>query len=526
MTAPQNLLALAIAAQTAGRSAEALGLFEKALAEGAPSEECQLQIAHALQGMRRFDDAVTRYREVLQSKPQNVAARVGLARSLDKLNRWAEAVEEFRAALRLDASRTDVKLALGVCLLRLERATEALPVFESRLGEDPEDRIALLGKSIALHQTGRRDEAGEIYDWLVAREPAMAQVFATFGVRNVPSSPPEPQERTARWSPAVLHGLIAASFAEGDHESAEQYCVELTALAPDSYEAWFNLAVARHCLSRMSEAAVACERAIQLRPGSAQAQLGLAVLRHASGDLAGASDCYEKALQLDRDSETALWNLGLLREQQRDPRAAEQLYRRLVEVNQSSADAWFRLGFTRLECGEFLGSVAAYETCLRLRGSWPEASYNLGLAYWRLGKRDLVRGRLEAALDAPSTGEAARRALASLAIDNRDNAEALAWHLELVRHGDRSADVRYNTALLRHLSGNLAAAIDLYEQVLEIDPNCVDALVNLCAAQKATGDFHRASISWERALRLRPEVADEYFDRFGWFEQQAGSPSA
>jgi tetratricopeptide (TPR) repeat protein len=324
-------------------------------------------------------------------------------------------------------------------------------------------------------------------------------------------------------APAVLQGLISAALAGGDNEAAERHSAHLSAVSPDCYEAWFNLGVARQRLGRHSEAGAAYERAAQIRPDSPQAHLGLAMARHASGDAGGAIKSYERALELDPDLEAALWNLGLLREAQGEMRAAEELYGHLIELTPAAAEAWFRLGYVRFECGDSRGSVAAYESCLRLRSPWPEASYNLGLDYWRLGNHSLAQKTLEAALDPQKSPERVWRALAAVAVDSRDCAAALRWHRELLARGDRSPDVLYNGAVLEHQAGNLDAAIELYERVLETDPESPEALLNLGLAQKALGHPLAGAVSCQKAIGLRPELAEVYFDRLGWMEQQASS---
>ena len=53
---------------------------------------------------------------------------------------------------------------------------------------------------------------------------------------------------------------------------------------------------------------------------------------------------------------------------------AERLYVKLLARDPEWEDAWFRLGYLRLERQAWREAVDAFESCVRKRQQWPEAS--------------------------------------------------------------------------------------------------------------------------------------------------------
>ncbi|KAE9349104.1 hypothetical protein PF008_g7049 [Phytophthora fragariae] len=117
--------------------------------------------------------------------------------------------------------------------------------------------------------------------------------------------------------------------------------------------------------------------------------------------------------------------------------------------------------------------------------------------------------RLAALLAASGRHESAashfRRALQGLQQDGarpeEDAQKRLQWQFEL--------------AAVETKRGRRQAAIGLYEEVLQADPECVEALINL-AAQLAIADATRLQDALqlcEQALALRPDFAEAHYNR-------------
>jgi Tfp pilus assembly protein PilF len=103
------------------------------------------------------------------------------------------------------------------------------------------------------------------------------------------------------------------------------------------------------------------------------------------------------------------------------------------------------------------------------------------------------------------------RGMSANALEQKDTANALRWHLCLQELGDRSPEVLQNTAILYQQSGDIDSAIRSYREAIAAKPDFAEALLNLGHAQQAAGDPNAARDSWVRALSLKPELARGYF---------------
>jgi tetratricopeptide (TPR) repeat protein len=97
------------------------------------------------------------------------------------------------------------------------------------------------------------------------------------------------------------------------------------------------------------------------------------------------------------------------------------------------------------------------------------------------------------------------------ALEQKETANALRWHLNLQELGDRSPEVLQNTAILFQQVGEIDNAIRNYRDAIAGKPDFAEALLNLGHALEAAGDHKAARDSWVKALEIKPELARGYF---------------
>jgi tetratricopeptide (TPR) repeat protein len=183
-----------------------------------------------------------------------------------------------------------------------------------------------------------------------------------------------------------------------------------------------------------------------------------------------------------------------------------------LELKPGWGEAWFRLGYLRLLRSDYPAAVEAFTQCLAAQAPWAEAELNLALAYWRLNDLERAEQAFRRALEADSGLVPALRGLAILAIDREDTVAALEFQARLIDHGERSAEIFYNTGLLLQKSGQMEDAVRLYREALVERPNFAEALLNLGHALKSQGLTDEAKVCWSQALTAKPELAAGYFD--------------
>jgi tetratricopeptide (TPR) repeat protein len=133
-----------------------------------------------------------------------------------------------------------------------------------------------------------------------------------------------------------------------------------------------------------------------------------------------------------------------------------------------------------------------------LKPGWADAWVNRGAAHWAGGNLDTARRAFERALELDPGNAEARRSLTALAIERGDDADA-------GECGDWQ--ICYNLGVLKQSRGQHEEAAALYRAVLDKNPQCAEARLNLGTAMMALGRALEANACWREALRDSPELA-------------------
>ncbi len=171
------------------------------------------------------------------------------------------------------------------------------------------------------------------------------------------------------------------------------------------------------------------------------------------------------------------------------------------------ARASFNLGVMATQSRRFFRAVDHFEQAASVDADFPSVQYSLGVARFNAGQFLEATSPLSAALEQQSDNLALRRMLA-LAWLNAESynraAELLA--LDPGRASDRSLQYAYGLALVR--SGRIAEAQPIFDRLLAEHGDWPELNVLLGQAAAQEGDFAAAVEHLERAIELRPGVAE------------------
>jgi tetratricopeptide (TPR) repeat protein len=437
--------------------------------------------AKALVQKQRYEEAVPVFEALLAADPSGVQTQESLARCLDRLGRWAEAIARYQLVLDADPERPDTLAALGLCLVRQDTPLAALSAFARCLRLNPSHMSALLGKATCLRLTGDQSGAEAIYREAIRVQPEIESSLNA--LMDTPAEAPASIQHTMASEISELENIIAAAVSAQDYLTAALHCRTLTEVAPDYYEAWFNLGVFEQCNSNLESAAEAFLGAARQMPLSVEPLQALAQAYHLAGDLKAAESSYRSALSIAPDSPDLSWNLGLVLEQREDLAGAANQYSRLVKCDQDRGEAWFRLGYVRLHLNDQEGAVVAFRRARDLGARTFESNFNLGVAYWGLGRVRQAAECFRAALTMQPNFTPAHRALAAAALSEAEYSRARELLRDLLERGDASVEILFNLAVLEHRANRVHSAIEFYKQALKIDPDLSDASAGLALAQ-------------------------------------------
>jgi tetratricopeptide (TPR) repeat protein len=257
----------------AGYWRDSITLWARAADVDAGNDVAAYNLAVALAGAGREEDAIAWYERTLSLVPDHDLARGNLAilqaaqaeRNADRLasqGRVREAAEEYARALSLDAKRSHARAARGMLLLKSGRLHEAIGELRLALAGDVKDVEVPNALAFALAQTGETPEAARVLERAAALYPDdvnvkhnLARMLATAtdpqvrdGARAVQLAM-EVCERTAFQDPRALDTLSAAYAASGQRDLARATAARAEARARELGDADMAAAITEHARS-------------------------------------------------------------------------------------------------------------------------------------------------------------------------------------------------------------------------------------------------------------------------------------
>ncbi len=221
--------------------------------------------------------------------------------------------------------------------------------------------------------------------------------------------------------------------------------------------------------------------------GAVQSDRGL--FREAEKALRGA------AALLPNDLPTSL-RLADLLEKSGDEQQAVRILEAVLQRTPTVAAVHYRLG--RLYALSDRAKSSAYlEQTLRIDPDYREAHYLLANAYTLAGRVEDARRHLDLFEQADP-------------LPRRHYADPLLDGLDAIKAHD--AHTLFADGLALQNTGDLEGALDLYNAVLEIDPDHVRTHVNLIAVHGMLGDARRADRHFERVIALNPDIAEAHYN--------------
>jgi protein O-GlcNAc transferase len=270
---PQALIAAGNAAEDEGRPAEALKLYDQAIAAAPEFARAHLNRGNALMALqdfdaaiqafemairfdpalasaqynlgnvflrqRRFEEACSAYHQALSLRPGFVEAEVALGSALDELGKWEDAVLHYRRALQAQPRLAPVYGNLGAVLNKQRQFAEAILAFRRALELDPGLTHLYYRLGIAYERLGQSAAAIEAYQRMVQSHPDHGMSHLMLGIQ-------------LQFSGRLLESLTCYR--------------RVIDLAPREAVTHNNLGCVYRQLGRLDEAAASWRRALEINP--------------------------------------------------------------------------------------------------------------------------------------------------------------------------------------------------------------------------------------------------------------------
>jgi tetratricopeptide (TPR) repeat protein len=242
---------LAVALQGEGRFDEAAGHYQRAIALSPGYGPAYNNLATNLRAKGDASAAIAAYERLLAVQPDYPDVHYNLGNALMDQNRLDEAVAQFRIALAADPGSVEVENNLGIALLAADKPAEAVVELRKALAADAKSVMAHRNLSDALDQLGHTDEA-------VAELRRAIEITAADG---------------------SLHYDLGVTFLS--HQRYPEAIEELRraiSLDPGMVEAHNDLGVALLSIQKTDEAVAEFQQALKLKPGLSDALNNLEVI--------------------------------------------------------------------------------------------------------------------------------------------------------------------------------------------------------------------------------------------------------
>jgi tetratricopeptide (TPR) repeat protein len=251
-------------------------------------------------------------------------------------------------------------------------------------------------------------------------------------------------------------------------------------------------------------------QAVQADGQCAEAHYYLGVALHQQDLHDDAASSYARALELDpsrQDAATNLAGLGELRQGRRDLEGAIAIYQQVLRFRPDFAEVHNNLGAAFLDLARLEEAASCFQQAIRCQPHYAEAYFALGNVF-ELQKRfsdaawcfqqviRLVPDHAAAHHNLKRVLAAQNEEKGSLKLDGEKPAAA-AYAEQAVQSFQRGLHAQH--------SGDLAQALEHYQNALRVQPDLKEAWFNLGIVFDEQGTLNDAVAAYQRAVELAPQ---------------------
>lgn len=309
----------------------------------------------------------------------------------------------------------------------------------------------------------------------------LASASSGFGAQGNSSVPELPRLTLDNFSPAT-RDQIDDAYTNARHH-------------PEDSGASGRLGMVLQAYGLLQEAEVCYRRAAQLEPDSFEWTYYLGAVEADQGRCDAATSTLRLTLRIDPSYVPAKLRLANCLLASADWDTSTKLYAEIVEQHPDSAEAYYGLGRARTARHDLAGAAEAYRKATALFPDFGAAHYALALTYRALGKSDQAEEELRLyERDKSGIPPAGDPLLAEIHALNRSATNQVQIGSELEHQG------------------KLQESAAAHEKALEIDPQLVQAHINLIKLYGQLGQFDKAEEHYRTAIRIDPNSAESYYN--------------
>ena len=456
-------------------------------------------------------------RQRLVPEPQvvegNELAHYNLGLAFRQKGYYNEALKEYRLALERGEDRRLTLQAMAELHLLKHDFTPALELYDTLLREVPDSPKLWNERGVVLHQSGRTDDALASYRQAVEVDPRYVLAWNNLGVVQAHAAAADPAIESFRaalqlqgtFSAARLNLALLLFQLRRFQLSLEAYRQVLSS-EPNSAAAWNGVGLVLVELKRFPDARNAFVRAVEADPDHAGAHYNLSFTLSNLGDFDGALRATKRALELDPYyvSQKFALTIDLQYEKSTIGIAPE------ISADVTAESIGEDFNFDQRLLDNIFQELAPSAAAEPPAGKPADDPLALARDYVSKGLMDVAAAEAQRAVQRGASRAEASVLLGDIFAKRGLHGEALERYREARSLEPGRADARLGEVkALFALGGPRAAeAGALAEELLELTPNNVDALVAVAKGRAAGGDAAGALTALQQAQTRSPGRAD------------------
>jgi len=482
--------ALAWAYQQTGAHQKALALFEKMEAEAAAKPASDpahtlppsvlLAYAQSLAATRQVPLAISKMKTAVAQSPQSAELHDALGSLYAQEHNWPAATGEFQEAVRLSPQFGPAHMHLGATLVAQGQAQPAIQelTVANELIPHSAPAVTELGKAYAANQ--ENDRAIAEFQKALRIEPG--------------------------YTDAKLQ--LALTLQRAGHDAdAVPLLRQVVQAEPRNTEAVASLGLALLVAGHAKDAVPYLERNLKEKPRDPVAHENLAAAYLQMNEVDEAIRVLSSGLKSNPNDYQLHYNLGLALKLKDDNAGAIPELQAAAKLNPSAHEPHYTLGILYMEDGQFEEAARELSLAMKLHPANGDGWATLGSVYRKMNKlpeaSDALREAIRQMPDQPDP----HLTLATVLAEQGDTAGAAAERkkgadLERVAMKRQRATMSTNSGNSLLQKGQVAEAIERYQQALSDDPDYADAHRGLAKALDRQGKKAEAEAERQKAEEL------------------------
>jgi tetratricopeptide (TPR) repeat protein len=404
------------------------------------------------------------------------------------LNDNAQAIKEFEAGLGLDPTHYWLMLALGDTHLDLgkpENLAAASGIYTGCIMNRPNHAYGYLRRGTTQFRLGRRDQALADFDKAIKLDPNEADAWHN-------------------------RGMVYAE--QGQEDKALADFQEALRLDPNYSIGHCNLGIMLLNKGRVDDALVALDRAVKLDPKDGLSVMNLGLGYMVKGRWKEAVARLEEADRLIPNHPYVQNNLGKLAlEHRQDADGAIAFLKKAVQSKPDFPEAHYNLGLAFMTKGVFAEAWKGYHDAIRLKPTWPLPHNNLGILLRDAGQLDAAKAALEEAIKHDANYAEAYSNLGSVLVRQMKADDAIAACNKALKI-KKFPEAYQNLGNALGAKGQRMEAKAAWQAAIRLNEDYAPAYVNLAIALEREGKREQAIKLMKEAIRRQESSAEAHYN--------------